>query len=938
MNKKAFSLVEMIIVITIVILLSVIATSINSNLKTKTLNTRTTADIDTLNNALTSYGQENSDLPPPSWNTNWFKQDTSYTEAGVDAFGVYGQVTSDTLPARYLDIVPLDQFTGAFYAYGKTLNDSSAQFEVAGILRDSGNPTAVVTGNYSAQTGPYNLIREYNGPNFVYDESGKYFPYNPDELALNARITEIIWNAPWYRVGDIIEEWQTITVDQDSQATLYFWDGSRSVLWDPDSETTLVLTELSYPQDGNSLISKISLALNAGTIWTNATQMWQDAWSSSEFSIQTWDTTAAVRGTIFGIQYLSENSQTIQVVSGEVKSYNSEEYRSSDDPVETAVFKQDTSNNWVVPSINSEISEWTGELTSTLKTQVISYNFDEENQTGIVTLESNDVFKYDAEYLKVSDLQILNPRKISNSVSAWLIDSPEQSSWDDGIFDISQARWTEVSLAFCKTLDGTEICTRSTSVARQLSYVTQEVDGTAICSLTATQATELTNLWYTSVPEADKEFARFDLAQQTKPVLNPQNVEIATDLFSLKIECVWTDARYDEAEDKKLLSRSCNPGFTLNANCDPLSYSGDHISGEFNYTIDDLTFSIPQTIISLEKLNSTAHQFEKRSAEFELNTSWEVVEVINTQQVSFARCETETHVQEGAVCVLPELTLACTSATPATPDGYKIITGEVAHDAPVTLENTNTLPTGFTAQYKTAKCINNEFTNVSSLITSVDCTIGFSKDGITCNEIFASCNLTDGWKFNGQTSVPHSPTTPKFLIKEITEDNSFVRYEGSTTCNNGIITLPDNTESYQFTQYSNVVPGTLLSSLSQAGTVDLNENFKITINIDNIQTSSNIQYILFNSDNDIKLYITANWSQTCITNDSNIDKCYDIWASTQLYIYKKSDNKLYLKIWNWTEINPWKTVSNISNANTTLAWYPWLTFFNFASSINFKFE
>ncbi|MDC0506105.1 FecR family protein [Candidatus Gracilibacteria bacterium] len=452
MNKKAFSLIEMIIVVSIIILVSVIAATVNTNLKTKTLNTRSTADLETLDNALQSYLQERKQLPDPSGNTNYFKQDTSYSEkpsaSNNDVFGVYGQITSDTLPNSYLNFLPLDQFTGAFYAYGKTLNKN--EFEVAGVIRESGNAKAVVKGNYSAQDGPYNLIREYNGPNFVYDSSKKYLPYNPDELSLNARITELSSGVPNYQVNQIFEAGAEIRIPQGEQATIYFGDGSKSVLGDVSSETILVLNEMAYPEDGNSLISKVSLALNAGTIWTNATQMG----SNSDFSVQTGDTTAAVRGTIFGVKHTGENTQDISVVSGSVIKDSD-----LDNPI--------TTENSSVGSINSEIIKGTGELTETLKTEVVSY----DSSSKEVVLKMNNVFKYDADYLKVNNRTDIHP-----NLREW--DSNETGEHS---FSLSNITSNEVTLAFCKTISDTEVCTRETSVARELSYTVTDTFQAKAC-------------------------------------------------------------------------------------------------------------------------------------------------------------------------------------------------------------------------------------------------------------------------------------------------------------------------------------------------------------------------------------------------------------------------------------------------------------------------
>lgn len=387
MNKKAFSFVELIIVVSIIILLWVIATTVNSNLKTKTLNTRTTADLDTLENAFSSYATDKSSLPRPSWNTNWFTQDTSYTEQWNSlAFWVYGQVTQDTLPNQYLSFLPLDQFTWAYYAYWKTLNNN--QFEVAGVIREEGTASAIVQWSYTAEDWPYNLIREYNWPNFVYDGSLKYMPYNPEELTLNARVYELDFSS--YEVGQVFETWDTINVPAWKSMTLYFADGSKSVLGDASAITTLELDELSYPED-DSLISKVSLILHAWVIWTNATQMWND----SEFTIQAWDTTAAVRWTIFGVQANGE----VEVVSGEVFVSNN--------GADTTTLTPDSTDNGTIPSLGDAILNGYGELTETLKAELVAH----DQPSHSFTLLINDTFKNDAEYLKATGL---------NDSSVWI--------------------------------------------------------------------------------------------------------------------------------------------------------------------------------------------------------------------------------------------------------------------------------------------------------------------------------------------------------------------------------------------------------------------------------------------------------------------------------------------------------------------------------------
>ncbi|MDP2090156.1 MAG: FecR family protein [Candidatus Gracilibacteria bacterium] len=301
-NKKGFSIIEIIITISIIVLLAVIGISSKRGYDENVSNTKVVADTKTINNALEQYIQENKTLPTPGGNINYFKIDTSYAHAyeDVGTFGVYGSLTEETLPKQYLDILPLDPRTNSYYSYGKTKNTN--EFEVASIQMIDGVVVSKVIGNYTAENGPYNLIREYNGPNFVYNGSETNFPYNPDELIMIA--TDKDKNV--YREGD------TITVAAGQELEIFFSDGSVSVLGEPTSQTVLTLNKLNFKGKDN-LNTLVQLGLEAGQIWTKATKL-ND---KSEFEVYTSDSSAAVRGTIFGVIKIGNNTDVI-VIEGEL--------------------------------------------------------------------------------------------------------------------------------------------------------------------------------------------------------------------------------------------------------------------------------------------------------------------------------------------------------------------------------------------------------------------------------------------------------------------------------------------------------------------------------------------------------------------------------------------------------------------------------------------
>ena len=255
-------------------------------------NAKVISDTQTITSALESFSTETQSLPMPGWNINFFAKDTSYIHSYDDSetFWVYGSLTETTLAKRYLDSLPLDPRTNSYYSYGKTKDTN--EFEIASIQVNDYEPIAMVVWNYTAETGPYNLIREYNWPNFVYDWSKTNLPYNPDELLLIA--TDSDWN--------IYKQWDTISTQAWETKEIFFSDGSVSVI---QENSSLTLNELDFKWE-NNLNTVVKLGLQAGRIWTKATSLNDN----SEFEIYTSDTAAAVRWTIF---WVFDNSTVVLI-------------------------------------------------------------------------------------------------------------------------------------------------------------------------------------------------------------------------------------------------------------------------------------------------------------------------------------------------------------------------------------------------------------------------------------------------------------------------------------------------------------------------------------------------------------------------------------------------------------------------------------------------
>lgn len=283
-----FSFVELIVVISIISLISVIWLSINNNYTEKSKNTRITADVQTLKNALESYRNDNKNLPEPKWNQKYFDDSANYVHYDEPtAYWVAGFINEDTIPNKYLNSLPLDPRTNQYYAYGKTLT-WGMYFEISWVNKVNWNYEAMVVWDYTGETWPYNLIREYNWPDFVYDKSRTSFPYNPDERILRAKIGTYSWavtvnwnpiNSDWTK-NNYLQAWDTINVPMWWQAVLYFNDWSKSYLWDTTRASELTLANMKFKEE-NNLYTKIQLALSYGSIWTMTSKL--D--SNSDFEI-----------------------------------------------------------------------------------------------------------------------------------------------------------------------------------------------------------------------------------------------------------------------------------------------------------------------------------------------------------------------------------------------------------------------------------------------------------------------------------------------------------------------------------------------------------------------------------------------------------------------------------------------------------------------------
>jgi len=289
----------------------------------------------------------------------------------------------------------------------------------------------------------------------------------------------------------------------------------------------------------------------------------------------------------------------IEVVSGTVAKTTT----SSPTPINIT-----SSNSDNVPSINTEIDKWTGELSSTLKTEIVSY----DSETNTVTLKINNVFKYDAEYLKAWDNIDIHQNRW-----AWDINNTGEQE-----FDLTDINGNSIDLSFCKMYNGYEVCTRETSIASNLSYVTEEVTGgPRNCESITIGLYEVFALdsWNNRNVEIEEEIENGDKT-------TTQNFECNNGIFmaqgdeEIDIEC---DDGYDEDTD------ICTP---------KTKTFSDYIKDGFEYDEFILTYSRSINVTSTNEVVNSDHELEKKTLTLTLKADW-VTEDITDQSISFEGCD-----------------------------------------------------------------------------------------------------------------------------------------------------------------------------------------------------------------------------------------------------------------------------------------------------------
>jgi len=415
--KSAFSLIEILVSVSIIILLWIIGLSFFIWDKENTYNSKTSADLETVKNSFLSYINAWNELPKPDGNVSYFSMDTWYSHSleSNNTYWMHWLLSQKILPKNFLDYTPINPKTNQFYAYWKL--KEKQEFELAWIIYNKQEPESIVIWNYIWENWPINLIREYNGAYFVNDRSKESFPYNPSELLLIWKIWAYSWTVKidWYQ-WDILKKqlitWDKIIVGKWWSTEIFFSDGSRTILWDNEKESILEITKLSYIEK-NNLATKIILALNVWTLWTKASELN----NNSEFEIFTQDTTAAIKWTIFGIsKNTNETKITLVVWKLDIKENRittpwislSEDYNNgkiSKTPINESIL------SWSI----LEVKEWEEIKYISIKKQENGSENQIYNGSIIDNNEINNIFKQSQEYKSLNNINL----DIKNIYSSW---------------------------------------------------------------------------------------------------------------------------------------------------------------------------------------------------------------------------------------------------------------------------------------------------------------------------------------------------------------------------------------------------------------------------------------------------------------------------------------------------------------------------------------
>lgn len=192
MNKKAFTIVELVIVISILVILSAIWFVSFSSYLWGARDTQRKADLVQIKSALKNYKLKNNTLPEPGTNFN--------INYGTSVL-VKQWVIDNSVNLTSMDTLVQDPKTDNYYSYSKTKN--SDEFQLAATLENGENQIALLLWDYQtisknilptivvASSANIDIKLATNKDKFVFDGQGQNLVYQINWSGIKANWLDI---------------------------------------------------------------------------------------------------------------------------------------------------------------------------------------------------------------------------------------------------------------------------------------------------------------------------------------------------------------------------------------------------------------------------------------------------------------------------------------------------------------------------------------------------------------------------------------------------------------------------------------------------------------------------------------------------------------------------------------------------------------------------
>lgn len=187
-NRFGFSLVELLVVVSVLATLSIVAYASAQSIQTGRYNAKRVADVTSLSSAVETHLMQNKVLPDPTANRQYYDTFGGYEHSASGAYGVTSSFSEDILGKTSVANHPKDPDTGSYYAYGKLLK-YAPQYQIGAVLRIDGTPTAYIRGSYDREELK-SLIKGYNTSSFTTDGATDNLPYDPYKKQITAYVVE----------------------------------------------------------------------------------------------------------------------------------------------------------------------------------------------------------------------------------------------------------------------------------------------------------------------------------------------------------------------------------------------------------------------------------------------------------------------------------------------------------------------------------------------------------------------------------------------------------------------------------------------------------------------------------------------------------------------------------------------------------------------------